>query len=80
MDVAAADGVVLLPLVGYDMYRIVDQRGGERAAGSSEGLLAVRLERGRHELRITRRRTGVELAGIGLSLVGLLGLAALRRA
>jgi hypothetical protein len=57
----------------------VDERGREVPTEGLGGLLAVRLDRGHHQLRVTRRRTGVELAGIGLSLAGVLCFAALRR-
>ena len=78
-EVAADSGELVLPLVRYDVYRIRDERGRPVASRDAGSLIAVRLDRGRHQLRITRRRTAVELAGIGLSLVGLVGFAALRR-
>ena len=72
-------GEVTLPLVGYDVYRVVDQQGTRLATRAAGGLLSVRVSQGRHELEVTRRRTGVELAGLALSLVGLAGFALLRR-
>ena len=68
------------PLVGYDVYRIVDERGGEVKSGSQGGLLSVHLDQGRHTLRLARRRTTAELAGMALTLVGLLGFGLLRHA
>jgi hypothetical protein len=78
-QVEDSSGVVVLPLVAYDLYRVVDEQGREVATETAGGLLAVRLDRGRHQLRVARRRTGVELAGIGVSLAGVLAFAALRR-
>ena len=79
VEVDGPTGELVVPLVGYDVYRIVDERGEELGSRSAGGLLAVPFLRGgRHELRISRRRTGVELAGIGVSLLGLLGFMALR--
>ena len=80
VEVDGTEGDVVLPLVGYDVYRIVDERGREVTSRSQGGLLSVHLDQGRHTLRLARRRTTAELAGLALTLVGLLGFGLLRRA
>jgi hypothetical protein len=72
-------GEAILPLVYYDFYRVVDSKGQLLAPHTSGGVMALRLDAGRHVLRIHRVRTPVEVAGLALSAAAGIVFLLLRR-
>jgi hypothetical protein len=76
---SAGKAELVLPLVAYDVWRVVDESGQVVPGRRAGSLMAVHLAGGRHTLRVTRRPTGPELVGLALSAAGLLAYAGLRR-
>jgi hypothetical protein len=62
-------GVVILPLIYYDFYRLESATGDRLKAQDSLGLLTVAVGPGRHIIRVSERLTFV--SWLGLTITGL---------
>ena len=84
MVVESSDsGVLVLPLIYYDFYRVESDDGERLAARDSLGLLTLSVAAGRQVIRIHERLTLISWLGIGIAagscMAGLVFLSRRRR-
>lgn len=66
-------GVVVLPIIYYDFYRVESARNQLVPARDSLGLLTVTVAPGRHLLRVSEHLTTVTRIGLAITLLSSLG-------